>query len=87
MILQWDIDAWDDYIYWQTQDKKTLKKINALIKDICRNPYEGIGKPEPLKGNLSGFYSRHIDEKERIVYAVSDDKIIIIACRTHYNDK
>lgn len=75
MLLQWDIDAWEDYIYWQTQDKKTLRKINALIKDICRNPYTGQGKPEPLKGNLSGFYSRHIDEKDRIVYAVDEDKI------------
>ena len=63
MGILWDDDAWDDYLYWQTQDKKTLKRINALVKDIERTPYEGIGKPEPLKGNLSGWWSRRIDEK------------------------
>ena len=67
MGILWDDDAWDDYLYWQTQDKKTLKRINALIKEIERTPYEGIGKPEPLKGNLSGWWSRRIDEKNRIV--------------------
>ena len=67
MGILWDDDAWDDYLYWQTQDKKTLKRINALVKDIERTPYEGIGKPEPLKGNLSGWWSRRIDEKNRIV--------------------
>ena len=64
--LQWDIDAWEDYTYWQTQDKKFLKRINQLIKDIGRNPFEGIGKPEPLRGNLSGFWSRRIDEEHRL---------------------
>ena len=63
MGILWDDYAWDDYLYWQTQDKKTLKRINALVKDIERTPYEGIGKPEPLKGNLSGWWSRRIDEK------------------------
>ena len=68
---------WDDYLYWQTQDKKTLKRINALIKEIERTPYEGIGKPEPLKGNLSGWWSRRIDEKNRIVYRQKDGNIQI----------
>ncbi len=83
-ILQWDPDAWNDYIYWQSQDKKTLKRINALIKDILRDPFEGIGKPEPLKENLSGFWSRRIDDTNRIVYVVNDNAILIFACRNHY---
>lgn len=85
--IQWDIDAWDDYTYWQTQDKKTLKRINQLVKDMSRNPFEGIGKPEPLKGFLAGFWSRRIDDENRIVYAVEDDNIYIISCREHYMDK
>ncbi|MBE6084015.1 MAG: Txe/YoeB family addiction module toxin [Selenomonas ruminantium] len=84
--LVWDFDAWDDYVYWQTQDKKTLKRINALIKDIRRHPFEGIGKPEPLKQNLSGFWSRRIDGTNRIVYAVDEEVVTIISCRTHYDD-
>ena len=68
MKLLWEDRAWSDYLYWQTQDKKTLKRINALIKDILRSPYQGIGKPEPLRGNLSGWWSRRIDETNRIVY-------------------
>lgn len=84
MGILWDDDAWDDYLYWQTQDKKTLKRINALVKDIERTPYEGIGKPEPLKGNLSGWWSRRIDEKNRIVYRQKDGNIQIAGCRTHY---
>lgn len=82
--IQWDIDAWNDYTYWQTQDKRTLKRINQLVKDMSRNPFEGIGKPEPLKGTLSGFWSRRIDEENRIVYAVEDENICIISCRVHY---
>lgn len=82
--LQWDVDAWNDYLYWQEQDKKTLKRVNLLIKDILRSPFEGIGKPEPLKGDLTGFWSRRIDEANRIVYAVSDNTVCIIACRNHY---
>ena len=82
--IQWDIDAWDDYTYWQTQDKRTLKRINQLVKDMSRNPFEGIGKPEPLKGTLSGFWSRRIDDENRIVYAVEDENIYIISCREHY---
>jgi len=76
--------AWDDYIYWQTQDRKTLKRINALIKESQRSPFEGVGKPEPLKANLSGFLSRRIDETNRLVYEVSDDTIAIVSCRYHY---
>ncbi|AWB32682.1 Txe/YoeB family addiction module toxin [Orrella marina] len=77
-------DCWDDYVYWQSQDKKTLKRINNLIKDIQRSPFEGIGKPEPLKANLSGFWSRRIDETNRLVYEFTDAEIIIISCRYHY---
>ena len=84
--IRWDLDAWDDYIYWQTQDKKTLKRINQLIKDIGRNPFEGIGKPEPLKGNLTGFWSRRIDEEHRLVYAVEENAVLLISCRGHYDD-
>ncbi|MEG6547659.1 Txe/YoeB family addiction module toxin [Acinetobacter bereziniae] len=76
--------AWNDYIYWQGQDKKTLKRINALIKESLRTPFEGIGKPEALLGDLSGFWSRRIDEQHRLVYAVTDAEITIIACRYHY---
>ncbi len=79
--------AWEDYLYWQTQDKKALKRINQLLKDIVRSPYDGIGKPEPLVENLSGFWSRRIDEKNRIVYRFNDNRIEILQCRTHYKDK
>ena len=82
--IKWDCDAWDDYLYWQMQDRKTLKRINQLIKDISRDPFEGIGKPEPLRGNLAGFWSRRIDDTNRIVYAVEEDSILIFACRGHY---
>lgn len=87
MIKIWDDDAWEDYVYWQTQDKKTLKRINALLKDIDRNGYEGIGKPEPLTGNWSGYWSRRIDEKNRLVYRIVDETIRIAQCRTHYKNK
>lgn len=80
----WFDEAWIDYIYWQTQDKKTLKRINNLIKDTERNPFEGIGKPEPLKGNLSGFWSRHIDDTNRFVYRINNDKLEILSYRGHY---
>lgn len=82
--IQWDFDAWEDYLYWQSQDKKMVKRINLLLKDIRRHPYEGIGKPEPLKGNLSGFWSRRIDEEQRIVYAVDEDTLFVISCKGHY---
>lgn len=82
--LAWTDAAWDDYLYWQNQDKKTLKRINKLIKATKSQPFEGIGKPEPLKENLSGFWSRRIDEANRLVYAVDDNYLTIIACRYHY---
>lgn len=85
MRLSWEDDAWEDYLYWQRQDRRALKRINALIKDIQRNPYEGIGKPEPLKGNLSGMWSRRIDEINRIVYYEKYGGIIIVSCRGHYD--
>ena len=80
----WQEEAWEEYLYWQTQDKKTLKRINALIKDIERSPFEGIGKPEPLKHDLSGYWSRRIDDTNRIVYKVNNDILEIAQCRTHY---
>lgn len=83
-ILSWTDEAWKDYLYWQTQDKKTLKRINKLIDETKRLPFDGIGKPEPLKANLSGYWSRRIDEKNRLVYSVEDDSIIILSCRFHY---
>lgn len=83
-ILAWTREAWSDYLYWQTQDKKTLKRINKLIQDAQRSPFTGIGKPEPLKENLSGFWSRRIDESNRLVYAVDDGQLTIISCRYHY---
>lgn len=83
-LLAWTNEAWADYVYWQGQDKKTLKRINNLITDTNRSPFEGIGKPEPLKENLSGFWSRRVDESNRLVYAVNDSRITIISCRYHY---
>ncbi|MDE5765266.1 MAG: Txe/YoeB family addiction module toxin [Ruminococcus sp.] len=87
MMLLWSDEAWEDYIYWQTQDKKTLKRINLLIKDIQRNYFTGIGKPEPLKDNLAGYWSRRIDEKNRLVYIIQNGDIIISSCLGHYDDK
>lgn len=78
--------AWEEYLYWQTQDKKTLKRINLLLQDISRNGYEGIGKPEPLKENLSGFWSRRIDDRNRVVYRIADGAIQIIQCKGHYEE-
>lgn len=82
--LAWTERAWSDYEFWQSQDKKTLKRINKLIRDAMRTPFEGIGKPEPLKENLSGFWSRRIDDTNRLVYAVKDKQLVIVACRYHY---
>lgn len=87
MKLLWEERAWEDYCSWQAEDKRNLKRINALIKDIQRSPYEGIGKPEPLKGNLSGWWSRRINDSDRIVYCAEGEKIIIISCRDHYDEK
>lgn len=83
-LLSWTDEAWHDYLYWQSQDKKTLKRINKLITETKRSPFDGIGKPEPLKENLSGFWSRRIDETNRLVYAVDDNTLTIISCRYHY---
>lgn len=87
MKKMWHDKAWEEYQYWQTQDKKTLKRINKLLEDIDRNGYNCIGKPEPLTGNLSGYWSVHIDEKNRLVFRIDDDRIEIIQCKTHYNNK
>ena len=83
-VPAWANEAWDSYLYWQTQDKKILKRINKLITDTMRTPFEGIGKPEALKENLSGFWSRRIDDTHRLVYAVDDNAVTIISCRYHY---
>ena len=87
MKITFSKNAWEDYVYWQSEDKKTLKKINALIKDIQRTPYEGIGKPEPLKFDLAGYWSRRIDLEHRLVYQVEDSDILIYSCRFHYDKK
>ena len=87
MPVMWEDKAWDDYQYWLQQDKKTLKKINKLIEDIQRNGYTGIGKPEALKDNLSGMWSRRIDDNgNRVVYFIEDDVPHIVSCRGHYDD-
>ena len=82
----WFDEAWEDYIYWQMQDKKTLKCINMLLKDIERGIFDGIGKPEPLKGDMSGFWSRRIDDVNRLVYRISGDVMEIVSCKGHYED-
>jgi toxin YoeB len=83
-LVAWTNEAWKDYVYWQGQDKKTLKRINKLIINTQRTPFEGIGKPEALKENLAGFWSRRIDESNRLVYAIDDKQLTIISCRYHY---
>jgi len=91
MIKAWHERAWEEYNYWQNQDKKTLKKINALIKDIDRNGYHCIGSPEPLKHELSGWWSAEIDNKNRLIFKISEankrQSIDILSCKGHYNDK
>ncbi|MBA4259781.1 MAG: Txe/YoeB family addiction module toxin [Chitinophaga sp.] len=82
--LLWDESGWEDYLYWQVNDKKILFRINDLIKDTQRNPFTGLGKPEPLKGNLAGCWSRRINEEHRLVYMVKEDCIYILQCRFHY---
>ena len=84
MIKVWSDLAWEDYVYWQSQDKKILKRINLLLKDIDRNQYEGIGKPEPLKYELQGFLFLRIAETNRLVYRIKGECIEILSCRTHY---
>ncbi|MCL2158825.1 MAG: Txe/YoeB family addiction module toxin [Oscillospiraceae bacterium] len=84
MKLIWFEEAWEDYVYWQTQDKKTIKRINQLIADTQRNGYSGIGKPEPLKGELSGFWSKRIDDSNRFVFRIRDRALEILSCKKHY---
>ena len=87
MKIQFNETEWEQFQYWLEQDKKTLKKINKLLADISRNGNSGIGHPEPLKGNLAGFWSREIDEKNRLVYNIVDGVITVIQCKNHYDDK
>ena len=84
MKLIFSEHAWEDYIYWQRTDKKTIKRINELIEDIQKNKYQGIGKPEPLKHSLSGYWSRRITSEHRIVYKLQDDQVLIVQLRYHY---
>ncbi|MCL1875250.1 MAG: Txe/YoeB family addiction module toxin [Synergistaceae bacterium] len=86
MKIIWFEEAWEDYIHWQTQDKKTIKRINQLLQDATRNCYTGIGKPEPLKGEFSGFWSRRIDEVNRLVYRIEDNILEVLSCKGHYDD-
>lgn len=83
----WSDEAWEEYLYWQTQDKKTLKRINRILEEIDRNGYQCVGKPEPLSGNLTGFWSARIDEKNRIVFRIQKDAIEIAQCGSHYRDR
>lgn len=82
----WFDEAWEDYMYWQTQDKKTLKRINNLLKDIERNGYQGIGKSEPLKGDLQGYWSKRIDDVNRLVFRIENEILEIVSCKGHYNN-
>jgi toxin YoeB len=84
MRIEWAEEAWEDYLYWQQTNKVALKRINALIKDIAHDPFNGIGKPEPLKHHLSGFWSRRVDDEHRLIYAVDDGCLKIAQCRYHY---
>ncbi|MGF6844779.1 toxin YoeB [Chitinophaga sp. W3I9] len=84
MTLTWDSNAWEDYLYWQHHDRRIMKKINELLKDTMRQPFEGLGKPELLKENLAGCWSRRIDQEHRLVYKVIEDSIYILQCRYHY---
>lgn len=86
MKLLWEESAWEEYCSWQIEDKKTLKRINSLIKDIQRDCYNGIGKPEPLRGNLGGWWSRRIDETNRVVYREENGAVIIASCKGHYEE-
>jgi len=87
MNKSWADEAWDDYIYWQSADKRMLRKINSLLKDIERNGHDGIGHPHALSGNLAGFWAREINEKDRLVYRIKNNVIEIISCKSHYGDK
>lgn len=84
--LSWTIAAWNDYVYWQGQDKRTLRRINRLVQDVLRSPFSGVGRPEALKGNLAGLWSRRIDERHRLVYTIDDERVTVISCRYHYDE-
>ena len=84
MPIEWSDRAWEDYLHWQQTDRTMLERINLLLRDIARSPFEGVGKPEPLKHQLAGFWSRRIDDEHRLVYAVEDGRIRIAQCRYHY---
>jgi len=86
MNKTWSDNAWEDYLYWQTQDRKTLKRINDLLRDIERDPFGGIGKPEPLKHEWQGYWSRRINETDRLIYRMNNDQLEVAACRSHYDD-
>ena len=86
MKIIWFEEAWKDYIFWQTQDKKTIKRLNQLLQDVTRNAYTGIGKPEPLKGEFSGFWSRRIDGVNRLVYRINNGILEVLSCKGHYDD-
>ena len=87
MYKIWSDEAWEDYLYWQTQDKKIMKRLNMLIQDIDRNGNNGLGKPEQLSGNYAGYWSRRIDEVNRLIYRIKDGRLEIAQCRYHYGDK
>lgn len=84
MLKAWNDEAWADYLYWQTADRKILKRVNQLLKYIDRSPYDGLGKPEPLKHELHGHWSRRIDGEHRLVYRIENNRIVVVSCRTHY---
>lgn len=84
MRLVWTASGWNDYVWWQDHDRKIVKRMNVLIKDVLREPFDGIGKPEPLKANLSGYWSRRITAEHRLVYSATEKEIIVISCRYHY---
>ena len=86
MKIIWFEEAWEDYVFWQTQDKKTIKRLNQLLQDVTRNTYTGIGKPEPLKGEFSGFWSRRIDGVNRLVYRINNGILEVLSCKGHYDD-
>ena len=85
MELVWQTNAWEDYCYWQKQDKKILERVNELIKDCLRSPYKGIGKPEPLKGNYAGCWSRRITQEHRLIYKMNEQRLHLLQCRYHYD--
>jgi len=86
MNKTWSDNAWEDYLYWQTQDRKTLKRINDLLRDIERDPFGGIGKPEPLKHEWQGYWSRRINETDRLIYRINNNQLEVAACRSHYDE-